>query len=112
AGALELLAELELRAGDWSAATSAAAESVRLAEETGQTAQLAHSLVALAAVEAGRGDEGCPAHAARAVELGGRSGLGGIVAQADFALGLLALGLGEPEPAVACLERTAAYASE
>ena len=44
---------LDFRLGRWAAARAEAAESVELAQDTGQLPLLAHSLAALAHVEAG-----------------------------------------------------------
>jgi tetratricopeptide (TPR) repeat protein len=73
---LGCLAEADFRLGNWPSAYAAAAESVALAEDTGQTGNLAYSLVRLAQVEAGLGrEEECRAHAERALDMGGGSKL-------------------------------------
>src|SRR5207244_10085171 len=111
AAALELSAELACRTGVWDIAATAASESAQLAEATGETTQLAYSLAVQATIGAARGDEACRAHAAQAAELARRGGLAAVSEHADYALGLLELGLGNGEPAVAALERAAAAAA-
>jgi DNA-binding CsgD family transcriptional regulator len=108
AAALELSAELAFRTGVWDRAATAASESAQLAEATGETTQLAYSLAVQATIEAARGDDACRTHAARAAELAQRGGLAAVTEHADYAIGLLELGLGNGEPAVAALERVAA----
>jgi DNA-binding CsgD family transcriptional regulator len=108
ASALELSAELAFRTGIWDSAATAASESAQLAEATGETTQLAYSLAVQATIEAARGDEACRAHAARAADLAQRGGVAAVSEHVDYALGLLELGLGNGEPAIAALERAAA----
>ncbi len=105
--ALAALAEAEFHLGDWSSAYAAATESVSLAEEAGQRSELAHSLVRLAHVAAGRGEDAhAREHAARALELASRLDVGSIEILAGTALGFLELSLGRCDDAVAELEFT------
>ena len=66
---LACLSDLELRLGRWQAAYTNAAESVRVAEETGQLNVLSFGLATLARVEAATArEEECRLHAARALK--------------------------------------------
>jgi DNA-binding CsgD family transcriptional regulator len=108
-GALVRLAELELRDGDWSAATRHAEEARRLARQL----DLRHSmeLGVLAALEALRGRE----EPARALARDGLRDAGeDRLAQrwCLCAIGLLELGLGHPDVAVRHLGRASGIASD
>jgi DNA-binding CsgD family transcriptional regulator len=111
--ALACLAEAHMRLGHWSAAYAVATESVALAEEIGQVTELSHSLVRLAAIEAGqgRGDE-CRAHVRRAYEIAERQGVRSIFTLGGSTLGLLEVGLGRYAQAIAVLEPTGRGATE
>ena len=105
--ALAGMAESAFHLGDWNLAYAAAAESVELAEEVGQSTELAHSLVRLAHVEAGQGrEEACRVHLERASTLAVDLEIGSIRTLAGTALGLLELGLGRPQAAIAILRDT------
>ena len=106
------LAELDFRAGAWPQAYANAFEAVRLADETEQPAALAFALAVLARIDAahGRGEE-CEAHVTRAVGLAAL-GVGAVTAFAGAAAGLLELGLGRGENAIAQLEQVARRARE
>jgi DNA-binding CsgD family transcriptional regulator len=95
--ALEILAQLEYRTGDWAAAHALAAESVRIAEDTEQRVQLAFSLAVLALIEAARGDPGAARHADRAEALADRHRLPVIAEYTGAGRGLAALAEGRPE---------------
>ncbi len=111
--ALGLRAEIGFRTGSWHAAYSDAAESALLAEETGQSTQLPQSLSVLARVEAGRGEEeSCRRHSARALELVEQQGIDALRLHAGVAVGLLELGRGRSEQAIAELEPVARFAEE
>jgi len=101
---LTQLALLSLRV-DLSAARLAAAEAIQLAEQTENEYLLACNLPALAFVDAvaGRSDD-CRRRAAQAIELARKRGDAATEAEAQLALGLLALGAGEPRQAVEHLE--------
>jgi DNA-binding CsgD family transcriptional regulator len=103
------LAELDFRTGGWARAYANAAEAVTLARETEQPAALSFALAGLARVEAaqGRADD-CRLHVTEAFDLGeGRVGAGAVVVYAAAALGLLELGVGRVEEAIAPLSRVA-----
>lgn len=105
---LACLSELQFRTGEWAAAYANAAESVRLAEELGQANELCFSLVNLAAVEAAQGREvECREHVARARAGATALSTGSIFVYCGWVLGLLELGLGDLEAAVAGLTELA-----
>jgi DNA-binding CsgD family transcriptional regulator len=105
---LALLSELNLRCGRWLVAYAAAAESVQLAEETGQIVSASMSLVTLARVEALLGlEDACKGHVAAALEVARRLGVPVIENYAASVFGVLELSLGHPERAVAPLEECA-----
>lgn len=110
--ALEVLAEIDYRAGRWRSAYAEAAESARLADETGQAVQHAYSLGVLALVEAGQGHAECEAHAHEAQAAAARHGLAAVEDYAQAALGLLDLGAGRPDAAAERLAAVAARARE
>ncbi len=98
---LAVLSELELRLGRVPAAYAAAAESVRLADETGQGVG-GFSYVVLARVEAVLGlEEECRAHVAAGRELARKAGASSIEWYGEAVLGLLDLSLGNLEEAFA-----------
>jgi DNA-binding CsgD family transcriptional regulator len=98
------LAELEFRNGAWPTAQANVSEAVRLAEETAQPAALGFALATLARIEAAQGrEDDCRGHVRRASELAA-IGVRAIQTFADSACGLLELGLGRCEEAVARLE--------
>jgi DNA-binding CsgD family transcriptional regulator len=106
-----LRSDVAFRTGDWIPAYADAAESLRLARETGQLAF--HSLAFLARVEAARGLEAdCRAHAEEALEHAERDGVGAATTYARWALGLLALGLGRMSEAIEQLEEVARLVDE
>ena len=99
---LAVLSEHELRRGRVAAAHAAAAESVRLVHETGQTAAAAFSLVTLARVEAILGlEEQCREHVATGRAVSRKVGAATIEWYGEAVLGLLDLSLGNPEQAYA-----------
>ena len=99
------LGALDLRVARLASAEAAAGEALLLAEHIGMDYLAACNHAALAGVAArrGRGDD-CRRFAAEAMRLGRALGDELVVAEARLALGLLALGQGEPEEAVAQLE--------
>lgn len=108
--ALTGLAELDFRTGGWTRAYANAAEAVALARETEQPAALSFALAGLARIEAaqGRADD-CQLHVTEAFDLNeGGVGAGAVVVYAAAALGLLELGIGRVEEAIAPLSRVAA----
>jgi DNA-binding CsgD family transcriptional regulator/tetratricopeptide (TPR) repeat protein len=103
--ALVRLAGVELAIGRWAAAAGALHEALRLAEETGHSADHGLALGTLAWLEAAKGEaESCRAHVDDALELAGRLGRGSQLDRAAAALGLLELGLGHPDAAIPHLE--------
>jgi DNA-binding CsgD family transcriptional regulator len=98
---LACLAELEIRTGQWTRAYAHASESVRLAEETGQTNERCFSLAILATVEAGLGrEQDCRAHAEQALVWVKALGIDSLLVYIGSALGVLELSLGRPEKAL------------
>jgi ATP/maltotriose-dependent transcriptional regulator MalT len=97
---LAMFSEFELRCGKIAAAYAAAAESVQLAAETGQTGLSSFSLVTLARVEAVLGrDEDCQVHVAAGLEFSRRIGANSIEIYAAAVLGLLELSRGRADRA-------------
>jgi DNA-binding CsgD family transcriptional regulator len=97
---LALFSEFELRRGKIAAAYAAAAESVQLTAETGQTGLSSFSLVTLARAEAVLGhDEDCRAHVAAGLESSRRTGSDSIEIYAAAVLGLLELSRGHADHA-------------
>ena len=108
--ALAGIAEAAFHLGDWNRAYAAATESVELAEEVGQSTELAHSLVRLAHVEAGQGrEDACREHLDRAAILARDLEIGSIRTLAGATRGLLELGLGHPREAIAILRDTGRF---
>ena len=102
--------ELAFRTGRWPAATADAAEAIELSEELGQPAVTGWALSCLAIVEAGRGEAtACRGHVARANALVAHTGASSLHAYTGGALGLLELGLGRLDAAVAALEPVARF---
>lgn len=102
--ALVRLADVELDAGDWGAATTHLTEAACFAQETGQAADRGLATAGLAWIAAAQGRElDCRQHAAQALELAGRLGTGSRLDRALPALGLLELGQGDFAAAAAYL---------
>jgi DNA-binding CsgD family transcriptional regulator len=98
---LSALSELELRSGRIAAAFAAAAESVQLAEDTGQATELTYSRVTLARVDAILGhDDECRALVRTALADSRRTGASSIEDYASSVLGLLELGRGHLDQAL------------
>ncbi|HEY8338910.1 MAG TPA: AAA family ATPase, partial [Egibacteraceae bacterium] len=116
AGALGILpytlaerSELGFRTGSWDQAYADASESIRLAAETSQAN--AYSLYFAAHIEAARGqEEECRSHARAALDVAAKNGIGCMPTYTGSVLGLLELGLGRTEEAIAELEKVAALA--
>jgi DNA-binding CsgD family transcriptional regulator len=103
---LAALADAERLRGNWQSAYASATESVTLAEDVGQHSELGLSVAQLALVEAGMGRAAeCRVTVARALEIAGRLELGSVVHFAGGALGLLELGEGRLDEAIALLDR-------
>jgi tetratricopeptide (TPR) repeat protein len=111
--ALVRLATVDLETGRWAAASGDLHEALRLAQETGQSADNGLALGTLAWLEAAQGRaESCRAHVEEALELAGRLGSGSRLSRAAAALGLLELGAGRPADAVPLLEDVRALQHE
>jgi DNA-binding CsgD family transcriptional regulator len=104
---LAVRSHLSFRLGRWAAARAEAAESVELAQDTGQLPLLAHSLAALAHIEAAGGqEEDCRRHVTEGLALVTRLQGEATGAYLTAALGLLELGLGRIPEAIHALEET------
>ncbi len=98
---------LDFRLGRWAAARAGAAESVELAQDTGQLPLLAHGLAAIAHIEAAGGQEDdCRRHVTEGLALVARLQGEATGAYLTAARGLLELGLGRIPEAIAALEET------
>jgi DNA-binding NarL/FixJ family response regulator len=104
--ALAISAEIGWWSGQWTTAYADATEALQWATENGQPGLLAYGLSMLARIEAARGErELCQArvdHAQREVE---PRGVGGVPVYGYAALGLSALGAGEPSDAAENLQQ-------
>jgi DNA-binding CsgD family transcriptional regulator len=102
---LFLVARYDATTDRWAAAESGYAEAIRLARETGQTADLAAALAGLAWLEArqGRAAE-CEEHAREAIVISEERDLHTMRAWSLFARGELALGRGDPSAALEHLQ--------
>ena len=101
---LHPLAELDFRLGRWVPALAAAHEAISLFEETGQPTERGFACATAARVEAALGREAeSRRHAQDAFAADGASGLLLATAYAWAALGLLELGRGDAEAAIAAL---------
>lgn len=106
------LSELDFRTGRWNAAYAGATEAIELAEQTGQDSILGFSLVCLARVEATWGlEEDCRAHVDRARALVKRLNTNSLRLYCGSVLGLLEVGLGRPQAAIAELEKARGFAT-
>jgi DNA-binding CsgD family transcriptional regulator len=107
------LCELEFRDGRWAHAYAAGAEAVRLADETGQINDIGYSFAVLARLEAALGrDHECRSHLAAALEIVDLLGAEIVRGYVGSTVGLLELGYGRSEAAVAALEQVAAFLGE
>lgn len=111
AAALGCRAWIRLWTGDWHGARTDATQAVACAEQRQETASLAQGLVALGRLEAAQGRVAeCGATLARAAGVARAHGLELVMGQIAVAEGLLALGAGKYEEAVAGYERAGALA--
>jgi ATP/maltotriose-dependent transcriptional regulator MalT len=100
--------ELGFRTGRWSNAVADATEAIELSDEIGQPAIAAWALTCLAMIEAAYGQtDACREHVDRGWRLAESTGAAAGRPFAGAALGLLELGLGQPDAAVAALEPVA-----
>jgi DNA-binding CsgD family transcriptional regulator len=110
---LASLASVDWRTGCWDAAYAGAAESVTLAEDTGQLNEASNSLAVLAQIEAGQGREGaCREHADRALQIAQRLGTRSTRTLATAALALLHSGFGRPAKALECCQNVERWSDE
>jgi GMP synthase-like glutamine amidotransferase/tetratricopeptide (TPR) repeat protein len=111
--ALVRLAAVEIETGRWAAASGVLHEALRLAQETGQSADNGLALGTLAWLEAAQGRvDACRGHVEEALELADRLGSGSRLAGAAAAAGLLELGAGRPADAIPHLEDVRALQDE
>jgi len=104
--ALTRLADLELECGRWTTAASELDEAIRLARETGQSADEGLALGTLGWLNAAQGrDDDCRSNVAAALGIAERLGTGSQLDRAGLALGLLELGNERPRAAIRHLER-------
>ena len=104
--ALTVRSELAWWTGHWAAARADAAEALRWGEELEQTVMTAFALVALARLDASRGDVAtCRERMDRALREAGPYGLACTSIHVPGVLGLAALGVGELGEAVEHLEQ-------
>jgi DNA-binding CsgD family transcriptional regulator len=100
-----LAGDAAYRLGDWDACAAEIAESMEIAEDTGQVGPLSIGLTVAARLWAGRGDEDATRAAVeRTISLGEPVGYGSTILRARAALGFLELGLGRVAAAVTQLE--------
>jgi len=103
--ALAVRSECEFRLGRWSASYADAVESLQWAEEFRQNGARGLGLLALARVEAGRGERGaCEERIAQARRELGPDRIGLLSVWEPAVLGLAALAAGDPDAAVEHLE--------
>ena len=111
--ALTVSAMVDYKRGSWDQAHASAHEAIRLARDTGRTNDLAMALNIAARVEASRGQaDECRRHVAEAEEQAVAVGASAVEAHAHAVTGLLELGLGHPDLAVAPLEETQRLCTE
>lgn len=103
---LGMSSEIELRRGRLAAAHAAAAESVQLAADTDGGTQHAFALARLGATAAALGlAEECRTNVSRAFEVSEEADMWSVPVYGHAALGLLALGAGDPGKAARALDR-------
>lgn len=102
--ALTPLGVLELRSGNWTAASAALEEAVELTALVASVGDQAWAHVTLARLEACRGNRiACQAHADEALGIARSLGLATHIFQTSAAIGLLELGAGRAQDAIAHL---------
>ena len=103
--ALTIRSEVGFRTGHWSSAYADALEALQWAEEMQQLSMIGYSLLAMARIEAARGQRGlCEDHAEVSLRRAGPSGTDSLLVYQAAVLGLSAMTHGEPEVAVEHLE--------
>jgi DNA-binding NarL/FixJ family response regulator len=109
--ALGARSELDTWEGRWAAAYADASESLRWAEELGQSGVVGYSLACLARLDAVRGDRArCEEHVDRARRDVGPLGIGCLETYLTSILGVAALSFGEYGDAACQLEQAFGYA--
>ena len=109
--ALAVSCEVHYRTGDWTRALADGTEGARLGMETGQEPMAACNLITVGRIYAARGQaEDALATATRATEMTERLGTESLRVYIQSLLGLLEIGLGRGEAAVAHLEKARAAA--
>ncbi|HST42792.1 MAG TPA: AAA family ATPase [Conexibacter sp.] len=107
---LAVLATVHIRRAEFDVAAELAGEAAALSDAGLEGWIRALALTAAAFVDAHRGDaEPCRARSATVLELSAGLGMTSTAATGEQALGMLALGLGETETAIAHLERARAH---
>jgi DNA-binding CsgD family transcriptional regulator len=113
ARALAVRSEVGYRTGQWVGAYADATESLQWAEEARQRVMVGHGLLALARIEAARGQRAlCEEHVQRCGQELDALGVDGLRAHAAAVLGLAALTWGEPGTAGRQLEAARNAAEE
>jgi DNA-binding CsgD family transcriptional regulator len=103
--ALSVAADYSFCVGNWARALAEASEGLRIAQQTGQASEALFCASTMMIVSAARGNEAdCTRHAAQVRALADDFGIKAHTYDAR-ALGLLALGQGAPDEAIARLER-------
>ena len=103
--ALTIRSDVGFRTGQWSSAYADAVEALQWAEEMQQLSMIGYSLVAMARIEAARGQRGlCEEHIDLSLRRTGPSGTDCLLVYQAAALGLSAMTHGEPDVAVEHLE--------
>ena len=103
--ALTIRGDVGFRTGQWSSAYADAVEALQWAEEMQQLSMIGYSLLAMARVEAARGQRGlCEEHIDLSQRRTGPSGTDSLLVRQAAALGLSAMTHGEPVVAVEHLE--------
>jgi DNA-binding CsgD family transcriptional regulator len=103
--ALTIRGDVGFRTGQWSAAYADNAEALQWAEEMQQLSMIGYSLVAMARIEAARGQRAlCEEHVDLSLRRTGRSGTDSLLVYQAAALGLSAMTHAEPDIAVEHLE--------
>ena len=104
---LATLTHVDITFGEWPLALAHATEGSELAGVLGQEGTRAFALATLATIEAGMGREEARTHADQAIELAARSAARSMQAYGCHAIGLLELGRGRVDEAIAAFEETA-----
>jgi DNA-binding CsgD family transcriptional regulator len=110
--ALRVRSDVGFRTGQWSSAYADAVEALSWAEEMQQPSMIGYSLVAMARIEAARGQRGlAEEHVDLSLRRAGSSGTDGLLVYQAAVLGLSAMTHGEPDVAVEHLENAWQFAA-